>query len=169
MQLRVAGLVNDSIVDGDGFRFTIFVQGCPHHCFGCHNPETWDENAGTWMETDDILQKILKNPLLSGVTFSGGEPFCQAESLCALAEKIREHHLNIWSYTGYTLEALLALSEKNPAIKKLLQLVDVLVDGPFILEERSLQLKFRGSKNQRVIDMNATRENNFQTIVKKYE
>ncbi|MGP1366198.1 MAG: anaerobic ribonucleoside-triphosphate reductase activating protein [Schwartzia sp. (in: firmicutes)] len=155
MELRIAGTVDDSVVDGDGYRFTIFTQGCPHACPGCQNPETWDFVGGKLVDTDDLLPKILANPLLSGVTFSGGEPFAQAAPLADLANKLRPHGLTRWAYTGYTLEALMA--RKEPAIDALLSTLDVLVDGRFLLGERDLTLRFRGSKNQRIIDMNRTR------------
>ena len=156
MELRIAGTVDDSVVDGDGYRFTIFTQGCPHACPGCQNPETWDFAGGKLVDTDDLLPKILANPLLSGVTFSGGEPFAQAAPLADLAKKLRAHNLTLWAYTGYTLDALIA--RNDGAINALLSSLDVLVDGPFLLAQRDLTLRFRGSKNQRIIDMNRTRD-----------
>ncbi|MBQ2047358.1 MAG: anaerobic ribonucleoside-triphosphate reductase activating protein [Schwartzia sp.] len=164
MKLRIAGLVDDSIVDGEGYRFTVFTQGCPHHCEGCHNPETWDPQGGRIEDTDKILSEILQNPLLQGVTFSGGEPFAQAAPLAELAKKIHSHGLDIWSYTGYTYEKL--CSSDDPAVHALLDELDVLVDGPFVLSQKDLTLEFRGSKNQRVIDMNATRKEG--RVVLKY-
>jgi anaerobic ribonucleoside-triphosphate reductase activating protein len=154
-ELRIAGIVNDSIVDGEGYRFTIFTQGCPHHCPGCHNPQTHSFDGGHMTNIEDLYQKITENPLLSGVTFSGGEPFCQPEPLTELAKRLHQIHLDIWIYTGYTLEQL--QSRPEPAIHSLLAAADVLVDGAFHLAERDLTLAFRGSRNQRVIDMNATR------------
>ena len=154
--IKIAGTVNDSVVDGEGWRFTIFTQGCPHHCEGCHNPQTHDFTSGKPADTEELLTRILDNPLLSGVTFSGGEPFCQPEPLVELAEKLHDHGLDIWAYTGYTLEELSHMD--NPAIAELLQNIDVLVDGKFDLEQRDLTLAFRGSRNQRVIDMEKTRE-----------
>ena len=164
MKLRIAGIVDDSIVDGEGYRFTVFTQGCPHHCEGCHNPETWDPQGGRIEDTDKILSEILQNPLLQGVTFSGGEPFAQAAPLAELAKKIHSHGLDIWNYTGYTYEKL--CSSDDPAVHALLDELDVLVDGPFVLSQKDLTLEFRGSKNQRVIDMNATRKEG--RIVLKY-
>ena len=154
--IKIAGVVDDSVVDGEGYRFTIFTQGCPHHCEGCHNPQTHDFTSGKPADTEELLTRILDNPLLSGVTFSGGEPFCQPEPLVELAEKLHDHGLDIWAYTGYTLEELSHMD--NPAIAELLQNIDVLVDGKFDLEQRDLTLAFRGSRNQRVIDMEKTRE-----------
>ncbi len=153
-KIRVAGLTDDSIVDGKGFRFVIFTQGCLHHCKGCHNPETWDMNGGNEMDIEEIKIKIKQNGLLDGITFSGGDPFYQAAPCAKLAKWAKENGLNIWAYTGFMYEDLL----KMPEVKDFLDLVDVLVDGPFILEEKSLLLNFRGSKNQRVIDLNETRK-----------
>lgn len=154
--IKIAGITDDSIVDGEGYRFTIFVQGCPHHCPGCHNPQTHDKNGGTWADTEDLYKQIVANPLLSGVTFSGGEPFCQAGPLAELALALHKRHLDIWTYTGYTLEELEA--QQNLDVQALLNETDVLVDGPFILEQRDLTLPFRGSQNQRLIDMVETRK-----------
>ena len=153
-QLRIAGVVNDSIVDGPGYRFTIFTQGCPHRCPGCHNPQTHDPRGGSWIDTDELMGQILGNPLLEGVTFSGGEPFSQAEILAQLGREIKKHGLSLWCYSGYTLESLLAMNK--PSVNHLLEVADVLVDGPFILEERDLELSFRGSRNQRLIDLPAS-------------
>lgn len=151
MDLQLSGTVNDSIVDGPGLRFTIFVQGCPHHCAGCHNPHTHDFNGGTPSDTDELLEKIKGNPLLDGVTFSGGEPFCQAKALAALGREIRALGLDIITYTGYTFEELYARRTED-GIGELLEVTDFLVDGRFIEAEKSFQLRFRGSRNQRVID-----------------
>ena len=155
MKLRIAGFVDDSVVDGDGCRFTIFVQGCPHRCPHCHNPETHDFDGGFEVDTNDIWKKINGNPLLSGITLSGGEPFCQPEPLTELARKAHNAGLNVWIYSGNTLEQL--ESKNNAEINALLNESDVLVDGPYIHEERDLTLRFRGSRNQRVIDLNRTR------------
>lgn len=151
MKLRIAGTVNDSIVDGPGIRFTIFTQGCPHHCEGCHNPQTHDFNGGEIVEADEIIEKIKKNPLLDGVTFSGGEPFCQAEILADIGRKIKAIGLNIITYTGYTFEELYENREKNHW-NDLLSVTDFLIDGKFILSQKDWNLKFRGSSNQRYID-----------------
>lgn len=154
--LRVAGIVEDSIVDGDGFRFTIFVQGCLRRCFNCQNPETQPIDGGREETIAEILQKIKNNPLLTGVTFSGGEPFLQCAPLARLAKEIHKAGLDIWSYSGYTLEEL--QNRHDEATDDLLKEIDVLVDGEYIEELRDLTLHFRGSSNQRVIDMNATRQ-----------
>ena len=155
-KLRLSGIINESIVDGPGLRFVIFAQGCPHHCDGCHNPQTFDPKGGYEEEIDKILQKIKSNPLLQGVTFSGGEPFMQAKNFSLLAKKIHEMNLSVMSYTGYLFEDLL----KKPDFKDLLQNIDILVDGPFIKEKKNLMLKFKGSENQRIIDVQNSLKNN---------
>ncbi len=160
MQIRLAGIVNDSIVDGTGIRLTVFVQGCEHNCKGCHNPQTHDLNGGYLADTDDILEKALKNPLLEGLTFSGGEPFLQPYPLCDLAKKAHKAGYNIFCYTGFIYEDLLNDSEK----RNLLENVDFLVDGPFIESQKSLMLNFRGSENQRIIDVKKSLETG-ETVV----
>ena len=157
MELRIAGTVNDSIVDGPGIRFTIFTQGCPHNCKGCHNPQTHDFNGGTVVETDELLAKISGNPLLDGVTFSGGEPFCQAEALAFIGRQIKELGMNIVTYTGYTFEQLWKGRAEN-GWQKLLEVTDILIDGPFILEQKNWEIHFRGSTNQRCLDCRASLE-----------
>ena len=155
-KLRIAGTVNDSIVDGPGIRYTIFTQGCPHHCPGCHNPQTHDFAGGQDADMEKILEEIFNNPILSGVTFSGGEPFCQAEALVPIAEAIKEKGKHLMIYTGYLLEHLQKM--ENAGVQRLLELADVIVDGPFILAEKNLTLSYRGRENQRVIDMVKTRK-----------
>ncbi len=151
MDLRIAGTVNDSIVDGPGMRFTIFTQGCPHHCEGCHNPQTHDFNGGYMTDSENLIEQILENPLLDGVTFSGGEPFCQASALSELGKKLKSKGLNIVTYTGYTFEELFSNSDKNDW-GKLLEVTDILIDGKFIFSLRDWNAKFRGSSNQRILD-----------------
>ena len=147
MNMRIAGIVNDSIVDGPGLRLAIFAQGCPHHCPGCHNPESHDFAGGSDMDTEEIIARMDANPLLDGITLTGGEPFEQPEACRILADAAHARGLNVWAYSGYTFEQLCAAPEK----RRLLEACDVLVDGPFLLAERSLDLRFRGSKNQRVL------------------
>ncbi len=160
--LRLAGVVRESIVDGPGLRFTVFAQGCPHHCKGCHNESTHDFHGGVETDIETILLEIDKNPLLSGVTFSGGEPFCQAEGFCSLAREIKARGLHIVTFSGYDYEELMVLGEKmgpeGEAVCALLDLTDLLIDGRFEIASRDLTLCFRGSQNQRLIDMNKTRE-----------
>lgn len=153
--LRIAGTVQDSIVDGPGIRYVIFTQGCPHHCPGCHNPQTHDFSGGREADVEEILSQIFGNPLASGVTFSGGEPFAQADALVPIAEAVKSRGKNLMIYTGYLFEALQKMSDSG--VQRLLELSDILVDGPFILAERDLTLQYRGSANQRVIDMDKTR------------
>ncbi len=150
--MRIAGTVQDSIVDGPGLRFTVFTQGCPHHCEGCHNPQTHDYNGGTEIPVEEIVGEMLKNPLTDGVTLSGGEPFEQPGDCFIIAEAAHRNGLNVWAYSGYTFEQLLKKAESDENVNRLLHEVDVLVDGPFILAERSLNIKWRGSRNQRLID-----------------
>ena len=151
MRISLSGVTGDSIVDGPGLRLTIFTQGCLHHCPGCHNPQTHDPEGGSWADTEDILAAAAENPLLDGITLSGGDPFMQPVPCLALAEGAHKIGLNVWTYTGYTWEALL---EENDAEKlALLKETEVLVDGPFLLAERSLELRFCGSRNQRLIDV----------------
>lgn len=152
MKLRVAGMVNDSVVDGPGWRFTVFVQGCPHCCPGCHNPHTHDFNGGEEIETADVLQKVEANPLLDGVTFSGGEPFCQAAPLAELGQALKKKGYDIITYTGFTFEELFARAQDDEAARALLAVTDLLIDGPFLQEQKRYDLRFRGSVNQRILD-----------------
>lgn len=156
MEIRLAGVVEESIVDGPGYRMAVFVQGCPHGCPGCHNPKTHDPAGGYLADTDAIIAKLGKNPLVRGVTLTGGEPMMQAAALCEIAAAAQAKGMSVWCYTGYTLEAL--AKERNADRMRLLGLVDVLVDGPYIARERSLDLLYCGSRNQRLIDMRRTRE-----------
>ena len=149
--MRIASYVHDSIVDGPGLRLTVFVQGCPHRCPGCHNPQTHDFAGGRELSVEALAGELDKNPLLDGLTLSGGEPFAQAKDCAALARAARARGLNVWCYSGWTLEEL--LQDTRPGVRELLELADVLVDGPFLLEQRSLTLKWRGSANQRVLDL----------------
>lgn len=153
MLIKLAGLVPESFVDGPGIRFTLFTQGCPHKCEGCHNPETHSFDSGRFADVDKIYSRIRENPLIKGVTFSGGEPFCQPEPLAYLARKLKQDGYNIMSYSGYTFEELQEKSRINNHIRDLLNSIDILVDGQFIISERSLDLRFRGSRNQRIIDV----------------
>lgn len=149
--IRLAGVIRESIVDGPGIRLVVFVQGCPHHCPGCHNPDTHDPAGGYISTIGHILEAVDKNPLLAGVTFSGGEPFGQPVPLTELARELHARGLNIVTYTGYTMEHLLGAFAEHPEWEALLREIDILVDGPFILEQKDMLLKFRGSKNQRVL------------------
>lgn len=183
--IRLAGIIRESIVDGPGLRFTIFSQGCPHGCKGCHNPETHSFDGGYDCSLEKIFNAIIENPLLDGLTFSGGEPFLQPEAYLNIAKFAKERGLNIVCYSGYTFEELIKLangeiptvknhnekstdSSRKSAIKELLDTIDILIDGKFVEEERDLSLLFRGSKNQRVLDMNLSRKNGFATPDERY-
>lgn len=193
--IRLFGSVADSIVDGPGLRYAVFVQGCVHHCAGCHNQESWAFDAGEVVAIDDVFARIAENKLAGGVTLSGGDPFCQPEACARLAAMVKQTGRNVWTYTGYVYEDLLRLikslettsesdgrsaasmqdeggeqkrersksecgnnKSRARAMRELLDNTDVLVDGPFMQEKRSLGLKYCGSSNQRLIDMNKTRE-----------
>lgn len=149
MKIRLFGKANDSIVDGPGLRYTIFTQGCLHHCHGCHNPESHDLNGGYFEDIKTLLQEIDENPLLDGVTLSGGEPMLQVEPLIEFCKEIKKRNLNIIIYSGYTYEQILA----NDTMKTLLEFGDMLVDGKFEIEKKSLALLYRGSSNQRLINI----------------
>jgi len=153
LELRIAGIVKESVVNGPGLRFVVFVQGCRHRCQGCHNPETWDPAGGVAVRAGDLLEQIKSVKLLKGVTFSGGEPVLQAGPLAWLAREARKLGLDVIIYTGYTWEGLLALARQEPAVEELIRVSDYIVDGPFILTERDPELPFRGSRNQRIIDV----------------
>ena len=155
--MRIAGTVPESVVDGPGIRYTIFTQGCPHNCESCHNPQTHTIDGGYDIEVSALLKKILTVPsLVTGVTISGGEPFVQAEDCAALAQAVKDKGLNVWVYSGWTFEELFNLSLNNEGAKKLLNNVDVLVDGRFVMGDKSFQHVWRGSKNQRLIDVQKT-------------
>lgn len=152
-QLRVAGTVNESIVDGPGIRYVIFTQGCNHNCVGCHNPQTHAFDGGSLIDINDIIKQVKRNPLLDGITFSGGEPFEQADVLSELAREIKALGLNVMTYTGYTIEYINKNKTYHMGWEKLLSLTDILVDGKFEITKKNLLLKFRGSENQRIIDV----------------
>ena len=147
MRIRVLKILEQTMADGPGFRTAIYCAGCRHACRGCHNPQSWDFNAGEWMEVEDLLEKV-KSDSLSDVTFSGGDPFYQVEAFTELARRIKEETTKtIWCWTGFTLEEI----EADPRLAQMLPYLDVLVDGPFILEQRDTTLLFRGSPNQRIL------------------
>ena len=147
--ISVLDIIEDTMVDGPGFRTTIYCAGCPNACSGCHNPQSWDITAGHEMSTEDIM-KIIKADPYANVTFSGGDPMFQPEGFAELAEAIRkETNKTIWCFSGFTYEHLI----KDMRQRKLLELVDVLVDGPFVKALRDEDLVFRGSSNQRIINV----------------
>ncbi len=150
MKIRLAApCTQDSIVDGDGLRMVVWTQGCPHGCKGCHNPQTHSFTGGFTMEIAEIMAQFDANPLLAGITLSGGDPFIQADQCIQLAKEVKLRGKNVWIYTGYTLEEIMASGRESWL--ELLMNADVLVDGPYIEELRNLELTFRGSENQRII------------------
>ncbi|MHB1127855.1 MAG: anaerobic ribonucleoside-triphosphate reductase activating protein [Bacillota bacterium] len=155
LQLRLAGLVKESVVDGPGLRTVIFAQGCRHRCTGCHNPETHPFEGGRLWALEEILEHT-SNPLVRGVTFSGGDPFEQAEGFAVLAARVKTRGMTVMTYTGYTLEYILAYWDERKGWKELLERTDILVDGKFEPDRRDLSLAYRGSANQRMIDVAMT-------------
>ena len=164
-----ADLQSDSIVDGPGLRTVIWTQGCSHHCKGCQNPQTWDFNGGGLVPIDDVLEAIDELEYQTGITFSGGDPMFQVEACDKIAAYCKDKGYNIWVYTGFTYEEVLKLAEKNPTYLDFLEKIDVLVDGRFILEERDISLLFRGSRNQRLIDMPKTLKSGKVVLLNEYE
>jgi anaerobic ribonucleoside-triphosphate reductase activating protein len=153
MILRIAGTVKESVVDGPGLRYVIFIQGCPHRCIGCQNPHTHDFTGGYEITTDELLVEISKQKLISGVTLSGGEPFSQAAACAKLAIAIKALGLNVVTYSGYYYAALLVMAKNDSSILSLLNASDILIDGPYEEDKKSLDLPFRGSRNQNIIDL----------------
>lgn len=154
--MRIANTVDDSIVDGPGLRFAVFTQGCAHACPGCHNPGTHDLDGGREVSAEDIAARFGENPLTRGLTLSGGEPFLQAADCALLAARAHAVGWTVWVYTGFVYEAI--LQNESPAWQALLQQTDVLVDGPYVEKHGSYSLPFRGSTNQRLIDVPASRK-----------
>lgn len=145
-QLKVVEIIEGTSVDGPGLRTSIYFAGCEHRCAECHNPQTWDADGGQPMEIDEIVETVRRNGF--NVTFSGGDPLLQIEPLCRLAVEIKKLDKNIWCYTGYTYEEIV----KSDRLSAILKYIDVLVDGRFEIEKKDLDLRFRGSSNQRIID-----------------
>ncbi|WP_424244626.1 anaerobic ribonucleoside-triphosphate reductase activating protein [Elusimicrobium posterum] len=156
--VQVSGVIKESIVDGPGYRYTVFTQGCPHRCPGCHNPQTFPLDGGAAVNINEFVEDIKQNPLLKGLTLSGGEPFLQAKTLALLAARVHEIGKDVIVYTGYTYEQLVEGANAENGWNELLAQTDYLIDGPFILEQRTLSLKFRGSTNQRIIDVKETQK-----------
>ncbi|OFI06157.1 7-carboxy-7-deazaguanine synthase [Clostridium acetireducens DSM 10703] len=154
LNIQVAGFLDNSLVNGQGLRSVLFVSGCRHNCLGCHNKEMQSFNYGDALDIDIVLDRIKRNiPIIRGVTFSGGEPFEQSEALWILAKKIKELKLSIWCYTGYTYEYIISHVSENKYWNNMLKYIDVLIDGKFEEDKKDLNIKYRGSKNQRIIDV----------------
>lgn len=155
LRLRLSGIMEESIVDGPGLRYVLFTQGCPHDCKGCHNPETHSLEGGFELTVQAALARFRENPLLAGITFSGGEPFLQPGALCAVARGVRQMGKDVVTYSGFTYEQLLERAAGHPPTARLLELTDILIDGPYVEALRDLELRFRGSANQRLLDRQA--------------
>lgn len=159
-KIRLAGIAYESLVNGPGMRRVYFSQGCKHNCKGCFNPDTHDFNSGKEMDMDELIEDAVDNPFLKGITFSGGDPLERAEEFAYMAKAFKNAGLNIWCYTGYVFEEVLEMMEKDKNIRELINNIDVLVDGRFEIDKKDETLKFRGSSNQRLIDIKSSiREN----------
>ncbi|EKQ56004.1 MULTISPECIES: anaerobic ribonucleoside-triphosphate reductase activating protein [unclassified Clostridium] len=165
--IRLSGIAYESLVNGPGIRRVFFAQGCKHNCKGCFNPDTHNFNGGEEKGIDELIEDTINNPIIKGVTFSGGDPWEQADKFAYMAKEFRKRALNIWSYTGYTFEYITENIDKREGWRELLENIDVLVDGKF--EENKTQdgLRFRGSTNQRIIDVNKTLKEG-KIIILKY-
>lgn len=168
VKLAMTDIQTDSIVDGEGIRSVIWFQGCSHNCFGCHNPETHDFAKGTLVDIDEIKKQIDELEFQAGVTFSGGDPMMQVDALAELAKYVKEKGMNVWCYTGYLYEDLLKMAETKKAYLEALKNIDVLVDGKFVMDLKSFTAAFRGSTNQRVIDVPKSLEKGKVILVEKY-
>ncbi|MBO1687315.1 MULTISPECIES: anaerobic ribonucleoside-triphosphate reductase activating protein [Clostridium] len=151
--IRLSGIAYESLVNGPGIRRVFFSQGCKHNCKGCFNPDTHDFNGGENRNMDELIESVLDNPMIKGVTFSGGDPLEQAEKFAYMAKAFKNNNLNVWCYTGYTYEYIREHKDENNGWNELLNNIDVLVDGKFEEENMQEGLKFRGSTNQRIIDI----------------
>lgn len=170
MEIRLAGEITaESIVDGEGIRTVIWTQGCRHNCPECHNPITHDFDGGFLREVTDVCEEIKNIPLQDGITLSGGDPLEQIEACLEIVKFAKSINLNIWCYTGYTMEALLKRCPKEPLLKELLGNIDVLVDSPFIIKLKSYNVPFRGSTNQRIIDSKKSVKENKIYQIPKYK
>lgn len=149
MKLQIAGIIDDSMVDGPGVRYTIFTQGCAHNCFQCHNPQTHDYNAGNAVDVGDIIADVARFEYIKGVTFSGGEPMDQPEALAECASRLKNKGYDILIFSGYTYEEIMT----DPLRQKALKNADTLIDGRFDYHQKTQELRFRGSANQRIIDV----------------
>ncbi len=170
MTIRLAAyLQSDSIVDGEGIRTVIWTQGCPHHCLGCHNPETWSDQGGALVDIEEVKEIMDNLEGQDGITFSGGDPFMQPKECAQLAKYAKKLGYNVWCYTGYDFETLLLLSKANKDIMTFLKEIDVLIDGKFILSKKSYNCIFRGSTNQRIIDVQKSLKAKKTITISKYD
>lgn len=170
MEIRLAAPIEpDSIVDGEGIRTVIWTQGCGHNCKDCHNPNTHDFNKGTLVDVEELKKQILNIRHQDGITLSGGDPMYQPEAVLEIAKFCKEKEINVWCYTGFTFEELQEMAKNNKYIKELLENIDVLVDGKFELEQKSLNLYFRGSANQRILDMKKSLKEQKPVEIEKYK
>lgn len=151
--IRLSGIAYESLVNGPGMRRVFFAQGCRHNCEGCFNQDTHDFNGGELKNMDDLIQDVLDNPMLKGITFSGGDPWEQADKFAYMAKAFKKNKLNIWSYTGYTFEYIMDNMDARKGWRELINNIDVLVDGRFEIDKKDDKLKFKGSSNQRIIDV----------------
>lgn len=162
--INLYGIKKHSLVNGPGIRYVLFLQGCYHNCHGCQNPESHDPNKGTVVNLNEIMNNILNDNKITGITLSGGEPLLQANICCKIAHDCKQHGLNVWVYTGFKYEEIIkGIAGENA--KKLLEYIDVLVDGRFEIENRSETCKWRGSTNQRIIDIPATLANKSKSVI----
>lgn len=164
--VRLAGIAYESLVNGPGMRRVFFAQGCRHNCEGCFNKETHDFNGGELKNMDELINDVITNPLLKGVTFSGGDPLEQAESFSYMARAFKKKGLDIWCYTGYTFEKILSMMKENKSLNELINNIDVLVDGKFEVNNKKEGLKFKGSTNQRLINVKESLKKNEIIIAK---
>lgn len=164
-KIRLSGITRESVVDGLGFRYVMYAQGCPHRCKGCHNPSTHSFDGGELVEIDRIISEISKNPMLDGVTCSGGECFEKAEQFAEIAKSVKDLGLNVWAYTGYTLEEIMQVKDERKDWSDFIRYIDVLVDGRYEAGKKDLSLCFRGSYNQRLIDLQRTLETGKVTLL----
>lgn len=151
--IRLSGIAYESLVNGPGMRRVFFSQGCKHNCKGCFNQDTHDFNGGEDRNMDMLIESVLENPMIKGVTFSGGDPLEQADKFAYMAKSFKDNNLNVWCYTGYTYEYIIEHKDYKSGWNELINNIDVLVDGKFEQEKMQEGLKFRGSTNQRIIDI----------------
>lgn len=169
VKLAIPDIQMDSVVDGEGIRSVIWFQGCNHKCFNCQNPETWDFEGGTKVAIEDVKKQIRELEFQQGVTFSGGDPLYQLDAFIELAKEVHKCNMDVWVYTGFTYEELIKLSKDDKKYLDALKQIDVLVDGPFINKLKSFNVKFRGSSNQRIIDVLGSLKENKIILIEKYK